>query len=116
MAVQRFRSKLTIAPVRNTNVIRVTVTSVDPQKAAAAANAVAEAIRDLVFDYMETHPGIRYMVIVGNDTIIPFYRVPDAARLANEAAYHAHAGLRDDHPSKKINLSSLSRYSPFPVP
>jgi len=42
-----------------------------------AANDVAEAIKVLVDQFTDTYPNLAYLVIVGDDEIIPFYRVAD---------------------------------------
>ena len=42
-----------------------------------AANEVAAAVKALIDDYTITYPHLRYLVFVGGDDIIPFYRVPD---------------------------------------
>ena len=41
------------------------------------ANDVASAIRNLILAYRLTAPGLEYLVIVGDDRIIPFRRVTD---------------------------------------
>jgi hypothetical protein len=41
------------------------------------ANNVAGAVRNLALTYLATGPDIKYVVIVGNDQIIPFRRVKD---------------------------------------
>jgi ligand-binding sensor domain-containing protein len=41
------------------------------------ANAVVEAIKVLIDDYTLTYPNLQYMVLVGNDALLPFYRVRD---------------------------------------
>ena len=51
-----------------------------------AKNLVAFAIKDIVDGYRELNP-IEYIVIVGNDDAIPFFRHPDQALLANERNY-----------------------------
>lgn len=51
-----------------------------------AKNVVAEAIKEIVDGYMALNP-IEYVVIVGGDEVIPFYRHPDEALLANENNY-----------------------------
>jgi hypothetical protein len=43
----------------------------------AAANGVAEAIKAVVDDYWATYPDLEYLVIVGDDRVIPFRRVAD---------------------------------------
>jgi len=42
-----------------------------------AANAVAEAIHTLIASYRMAYPQVHYLVLIGNDNIIPFYRIPD---------------------------------------
>ncbi len=51
-----------------------------------AKNVAAEAIRDIVRDYAGVNP-LDYIVIVGNDEVIPFYRYPDNTSLGNESLY-----------------------------
>ncbi len=41
------------------------------------ANHVARTIKALIDDITITYPNLRYIVVVGGDEIIPFYRVPD---------------------------------------
>ncbi|MCO5242990.1 MAG: hypothetical protein M9927_03995 [Anaerolineae bacterium] len=43
------------------------------------ANKVAETIRSEIQAFLSVHPNIRYLVFVGGDDIIPFYRVRDAS-------------------------------------
>ncbi|MCA9924000.1 MAG: right-handed parallel beta-helix repeat-containing protein, partial [Anaerolineales bacterium] len=51
-----------------------------------AKNLVAYATKDIVDSYRALNP-IEYIVIVGNDDVIPFFRHPDQALLANERNY-----------------------------
>ena len=51
----------------------------------AAANRVAEAIKDLIASYLYNHTTVHYLVLVGDDLMLPFYRVPDDSLIANEA-------------------------------
>ena len=39
------------------------------------ANDVAESIKDLVTDLLRTHTNVRYLVIAGDDRVVPFYRL-----------------------------------------
>jgi len=60
-----------------------------------AANGVAEAIYDRVIQSaLSSYPNIKYVVIVGDDSMIPFYRVPDTSTLANEREYLLSANLQ----------------------
>jgi uncharacterized repeat protein (TIGR01451 family) len=43
------------------------------------ANQVADAIKRLIDHYTGRHPTLRYLVLVGGDDMIPFYRVADGA-------------------------------------
>ncbi|MCB8979732.1 MAG: CSLREA domain-containing protein [Ardenticatenaceae bacterium] len=51
-----------------------------------AKNLVAYAIKDIVESYRALNP-LAYIVIIGNDDVIPFFRHPDQALLANERNY-----------------------------
>ena len=52
------------------------------------ANEVAREVR-YVLDYALTHlyPGTTDIVLVGGDSVIPFYRIPDETNFANESDY-----------------------------
>ena len=52
-----------------------------------AKNLVADAIKRVVDRYRAVNPGLRYLVIVGGDNVIPFFRYPDRAGLAPESFY-----------------------------
>ena len=49
----------------------------DIDKAPEKANEIAKAIKSVIDLKFEEYPSIEYLVIVGDDRIIPFYRVPD---------------------------------------
>ena len=51
-----------------------------------AKNLVAFSIKELIDSYRELNP-LAYIVIIGNDDVIPFFRHPDQAMLANERNY-----------------------------
>lgn len=54
----------------------------------AAANAVASAIRDYVVDQVtNTYTNAQYVVLAGDDRIIPFYRVADGTAISPESSY-----------------------------
>ncbi len=60
-----------------------------------AENLVAESIRDVVTAVRQANPGLQYIVLVGNDHAIPFFRYPDNA--GNRAGEHLRAaGARHD--------------------
>lgn len=52
-----------------------------------AANRVTEAIKQHIDELRQEYPTIRQVLIVGNDDIIPFRRVPDEVNIANESDY-----------------------------
>ncbi len=57
----------------------------------ARAQAVAEAIKAMIDDYTITYPHLRYIVIVGSDDVIPFYRIRDRnPTMWQESAYAAY--------------------------
>ena len=51
------------------------------------ANDVAGAIRNTVLSFAEGAPDLKYIVIVGDDRVIPFRRVPEAVLAKNENEY-----------------------------
>lgn len=51
-----------------------------------AKNLVAASIKGIVDGYRELNP-LEYVVIIGNDDAVPFFRHPDHALLANEKNY-----------------------------
>jgi hypothetical protein len=93
-----------------------------------AKNLVASSIRDIVKAYKATNPGLKYVVIVGGDDAIPFFRYPDQALLGPESAFLApvlggtasDASLRSNYVlgqdayGASIDLSV--RASTFPIP
>ncbi|MGD2163049.1 MAG: choice-of-anchor Q domain-containing protein, partial [Anaerolineales bacterium] len=52
-----------------------------------AKNIVATEIKEIVDRVWAQNPDLEYVVIMGNDDVIPFYRYPDQAGLANEVNY-----------------------------
>ena len=52
-----------------------------------AKNLVADAIRDVVDLVRAQNPGLKYVVVVGDDQVIPFFRYPDTAGLGPESDY-----------------------------
>ncbi len=51
-----------------------------------AENLVAQSIKGIVSKYRANNP-VAYIVIVGNDSVIPFFRYPDQTLLAGEQNY-----------------------------
>ena len=52
-----------------------------------AKNLVAEAIRDIVNSYRDGGSTLQYVVIIGDDSVVPFFRYPDNAGLGPENNY-----------------------------
>ncbi len=52
-----------------------------------AKNLVAGAIKSIVDRYRTQNPGLQYVVILGNDSVIPFVRHPDQAMLGDETGF-----------------------------
>ncbi len=52
-----------------------------------AANFVARNIKALIYSYAAAYPNLKYMVIVGDDRVIPSRRIVDEALIANERTY-----------------------------
>jgi hypothetical protein len=52
-----------------------------------AENLAASAIRNVVLAYRAANPGLKYVVIVGDDHVIPFFRYPDTAGIGPESGY-----------------------------
>jgi hypothetical protein len=52
-----------------------------------AKNLVAKEIKEIIDAYWELNPGLKYLILVGNDHAIPFNRYPDRALLASEKEY-----------------------------
>lgn len=53
------------------------------------ANAVSGAIRNTVLAFAASAPNLTYLVIVGDDRVIPFHRVPEADLAKRENEYAA---------------------------
>ena len=62
------------------------------------ANGVTEHIRSLILGYLQSQPSIKYVVLVGDDEVIPQRRVPDGTVLSNERAYADFSALTSDSP------------------
>ena len=52
-----------------------------------AKNLVAEATRDIVNSYRDGDETLKYVVVIGDDTVVPFFRYPDNAGLGPESNY-----------------------------
>ena len=58
------------------------------QDCPAAANIAAKRIRDVINAYRgAANPNLAYVVLAGNDHVIPFFRIPDQSGLGSEKDY-----------------------------
>ena len=53
----------------------------------AKANAVVRAVGSLLDNPLIVRPSVRHIVVVGDDTVLPFGRIPDNTSYANEREY-----------------------------
>ena len=93
-----------------------------------AKNLVAAGIKDIITAYRATNPDLQYIVLVGGDQAIPFFRYPDQSLLgpeqdyvppvqpatASEASLRSNYVLGQDAYGASTELSL--RASTFPVP
>ena len=93
-----------------------------------AKNLVAAAIKDIVDAERAANPGLRYIVLVGDDGVIPFFRYPDQSLLgpesdfvppvdrtsASEASLRSNLVLGQDEYGASTTISV--RGSTFPIP
>ena len=63
-----------------------------------AKNLVAARIKRIVDAHRDAYSELQYVVVVGGDGVIPFFRYPDPALLGNETLYTP--PVRDDTPSQ----------------
>ncbi len=91
-----------IVPVENSQTVSDTYAGWDTGFACdpEAANQVAQAVKNTATEYLDAYPSIEHIVIVGDDLMMPFRRVPDDAEIANEAAYALWSGLQYDNPTR----------------
>ncbi|MEO6712908.1 MAG: DUF642 domain-containing protein, partial [Mycobacteriales bacterium] len=52
-----------------------------------AMNLVAREIKAMIDAYRANNSGLRYVVLAGNDGVIPFFRYPDESLLGQESSY-----------------------------
>ncbi len=93
-----------------------------------AVNLLAEEIKGIVDSYRANNPGLRYVTILGGDTVIPFFRYPDQSLLGQESGYFppvksdsiSEASLRRDYVLSQdaygSGVSVSLRINSFPVP
>jgi hypothetical protein len=69
---------------------------------ATLANAVAARVKSLLQAYLTAHPSIHDVVLAGGDNILPFFRLPDPVRIANERQYVGQSGLLADSAGSSV--------------
>ena len=62
---------------------------------ANAANAIANAIADEIAQVKAARPHLKYVVFAGGDDQIPFFRIPDLSRIANESGFASSFGRNE---------------------
>lgn len=63
-----------------------------------AANAVSDAVRARIQAELLANPTIQYVVILGDDDVVPFQRVPDQVSIGNERSYLSSSFLKQGTP------------------
>ena len=63
-----------------------------------AANDVSEAVRVAILAELKANASIQYVVILGDDDVIPFRRVPDQVSIGNERSYLSSSFLKQGTP------------------
>lgn len=51
------------------------------------ANAVANTIRQMLMTYLDEHKDVQYILLVGDDRVLPFRRIPDTTTQQPEKTY-----------------------------
>ncbi len=69
-----------------------------------AVNLAAQAIKDVVDGYRQNNPAMKYVVLVGNDDVVPFFRYPDLSGLGTESQFDP--GLASDNNTSAGSLSN----------
>jgi hypothetical protein len=61
----------------------------------SAANDVANAIADEIAQVKAARPHLKFVVFAGGDDQIPFFRIPDLSRIANESGFASSFGRNE---------------------
>lgn len=70
-----------------------------------AANYTADVIKYFLQALLEvSYPEAAYIVVVGDDNAIPFYRIPDTTLISNERTYLSHASVVNDNTPMEARL------------
>jgi parallel beta-helix repeat protein len=77
-----------------------------------AANNIAVNIKDLIDEKLEEYTGIKYIIIVGDDRIIPFYRIQDNTdKLFGLESWYTEDDYKDTKGNFKLNENSTVGYA-----
>lgn len=63
------------------------------------ASRVGLVVQDVISDALHSYPQTQYIVIVGDDSIVPFMRLPDTTAIGNEQAYRRISGATPESPA-----------------
>lgn len=70
-----------------------------------AANYTAGVVKHFLQSLLEvSYPEAKYIILVGDDNAIPFYRVPDTTLISNERTYFSHASVVNDDTPMEARL------------
>ena len=70
-----------------------------------AKNIMASEIKQVVTAYRDVNP-VEYIVLIGNDGVVPFFRYPDRAGLANENGYFPPV-VENTHSQSSLRLGQV---------
>src|SRR5690606_4620038 len=80
------------------------------------ANCVASNIKALIYALLPAYPNLEYMVLVGEDQIIPHRRIRDDALVANERNYASIAATENISGSLNLRYFLSDDYYAAPMP
>jgi len=63
-----------------------------------AANDVAFQIRNYIRAQLETYSNVKYLILIGTDHQVPFFRMADGTSIHSETQYPAEVGLNTSNP------------------
>ena len=80
----------------------------------AAKNLVAQDIKSIIQGYRSQNPGLKYVVLIGDDYAIPYFRYPDESGLGTESQFYppvadgtsSNASLRTTTFSDRMNTAA----------
>lgn len=78
-------------------------------------NSAAEQIRAELESILQAYPGIKHVVLVGNDNVVPHYRTKDSTVISNERLYVTESLLRPGTPSYASAFAGYDKTDDFYV-